>query len=251
MISRAGRAPARVSVSAAVTASLLSAPLLVGLLTALTAPACQGQLRLEDDAGSALGALDADANSNADVQEAATDALADAADAAKVPACTKDTECGLAALHCDVVSGTCVACVSDDQCKAGDKHRCDAALHRCVECGVDGDCGANKVCVPGTRRCATTCTQLSDCVFLGDFCDTTKHICARCTDDSICNADPDTPICSPVDDCVQCVTDATCPAAKPRCDRTSGTCVQCLASADCASSAPLCNPTTSACVTGP
>ena len=248
MKSRAGRARARVSVSSVVTTSLVSAPFFVFVLTALTAPACQGQLRLDDDAGSPL---DGDATTTADVQEASADALVDAADAAKVPACTKDSECGLAALHCDVVSGTCVACLTDDQCKAGDKHRCDAALHRCVECGVDGDCGANRVCVPGTRRCATTCTQLSDCVFLGDFCDTTKHICARCTDDSICNADPDTPICSPVDDCVQCVTDATCSPAKPRCDRASGTCVQCLASSDCAVSAPLCNPTTSACTTGP
>jgi len=236
------RAAARVSLRSVVVCGV------VGLVSALCASACQGQLRLEDDAGAPFSV----SGGGLDGGGTLTEASADAADAAaKPPGCTKDGECGLAALHCDVVSGTCVACVTDDQCAAGDRHRCDAALHRCVECGVDGDCGAGRVCVPGTRRCATTCQQLSECVFLGDFCDMAKHICARCTDDSICKADPDTPICSPVGDCVQCVTDATCPAGKPRCDRTTGNCVQCLGASDCGASAPLCNPTTSACVTGP
>jgi Cys-rich repeat protein len=223
------RAAARLSLAAVLSCSL---PLF----------ACNGQLRLEDDAGaSILGPGDGDGGNV--LPEAS-------ADAAPPPAgCTKDVECGLSTLHCDVVSGTCVACVSDDQCSGASKHRCDAALHRCVECGVDGDCGMGNVCVPGTRRCATTCHQLSECVILGDFCDTTRNICARCTDDSICKAaDPDTPVCSPIGDCVECVTDATCTAAKPRCDRTTGSCVQCLGASDCKAGAPLCNPTTSACV---
>jgi Cys-rich repeat protein len=214
-------------------------------LVACVLVACQAQLRLEDDGGAPLfdagGATEAGVGAGPD----------DASDGAKIPGCTKDGECGLSTLHCDVVSGGCVACLTDDQCAAGNRHRCDAALHRCVECGVDGDCGAGRVCVPGTRRCATSCQQLSDCVVLGDFCDTTRHICARCTDDSICKADPDTPSCSPVGDCVQCVTDATCPAGKPRCDRTTGSCVQCLGSTDCGTSAPLCSPTPSSCVSGP
>ncbi|MDB5219428.1 MAG: hypothetical protein JWO86_7355 [Myxococcaceae bacterium] len=209
--------------------------------------ACQGQLRLEDDAGGPFLGPGADGGGN--LPEASVSP--EGGDAAhKPPACTKDAECALSTLHCDVVSGTCVACVTDDQCKGTKQHRCDAAIHRCVECGVDGDCGTGKVCVPGTRRCATTCTQLSDCVFLGDFCDTSRSICVRCTDDAICKADPDTPICSPVGECVSCATDATCPAAKPRCDRTVGTCVQCLGASDCGPAAPLCNPMTSACVSG-
>lgn len=228
------RAAARAWLSAVLTGSFVACLASQG--------ACQGQLRLEDDAGAPF------VGSSGDGGEGLLEASAEAADASPKPACTKDGECGLGTLHCDVVSGTCVACVSDDQCAGSAQRRCDAALHRCVECGVDGDCGTGKVCVPGTRRCATTCTQLGDCVFLGDFCDTSRSICVRCTDDSICKADPDTPICSPVGDCVSCTTDATCPAARPRCDRTTGKCVQCLGGSDCGASAPLCDPTTSSCV---
>ncbi len=235
------RATARVSLALALMLSL-------ACVVVASVSACQGQLRLEDDAGSGFLAPAEAGDGIADTGGAGPDAFV-APDAARMPlACTNDGDCGLSALHCDVVSGTCVACVTDNECKGDPKHRCDAALHRCVECGVDGDCGMGRVCVPGTRRCATTCQQLSDCVFLGDFCDTTRNICVRCTDDQICNADPDTPHCSPVGECVQCVGDATCPAAKPRCDRTTGSCVQCLGAADCATSAPLCNPMSSSCV---
>lgn len=227
------RAPARLSLSVVVV-------LAVAVAVAVPVVGCQGQLRLDDDAGTfgvpAEGGL----------QEGSMTAL----DAARSSAgCTKDVDCVLGTLHCDVLSGACVPCVSDEQCSGPVNHRCDAALHRCVECGVDGDCGAGRVCVPSARQCATSCHQLTDCVLSGFFCDLGRSICARCTGDEICKtADPETPVCSPVGRCVLCVNDSTCPAATPRCDRTTGSCVQCLGASDCGAAAPLCNPATSSCV---
>jgi hypothetical protein len=202
--------------------------------------ACRGQLRLDDDGGSPSD----DAGLGEDTQ-------APAIDGAPSAGCANDVDCHLSTLHCDPLSGACVACLSDDQCTDPTKHRCDAALHRCVECGVDGDCGTGKVCVPGTRRCAATCHQLTDCVFSGYFCDTTRSICVRCTGDSVCSGfDPDTPLCDLDGQCVECLSDAVCPATKPRCDRTTGSCVMCLGASDCKGATPLCDPKTSTCVSG-
>ncbi len=204
--------------------------------------ACRGQLRLDDDGGTAS---DTDAGLGPDADEPASDG------APVSTGCVKDVDCHVSTLHCDAVSGACVACLDDGQCTGPTKHRCDAAIHRCVECGVDGDCGAGKVCVPGTRRCADTCHQITDCVLGGFFCDISRSICVRCTGDSVCsNFDHETPLCDLDGRCVECLSDAVCPAARPRCDRTTGSCVTCLGSSDCKGATPFCDPATSTCAGG-
>ena len=73
--------------------------------------------------------------------------------------CDGDDDCGLASLHCDVVSGECVACNDDGDCTDPQQPRCDTALHRCVGCGSDLDCGANQTCLPMTRTCVQRCAE--------------------------------------------------------------------------------------------
>lgn len=73
--------------------------------------------------------------------------------------CHMDSDCGDAALRCDVVSHRCVACRTDADCSGGAAPRCDLVLHRCVECGADIDCAAGSSCEATTRRCVIECAE--------------------------------------------------------------------------------------------
>ena len=75
------------------------------------------------------------------------------ADASTGAGCSSDKDCKLSTLHCDVSSAQCVACIDDTQCTELGRPRCDAALHACVECGSNQDCGSNGTCEPSTRKC--------------------------------------------------------------------------------------------------
>jgi hypothetical protein len=166
--------------------------------------------------------------------------------------CSSDVDCKLPSLHCDALSGACVACVVDAQCTVDGARRCDAALHRCVECGVNIDCGDDAQCEPTTRRCVSTCKSLTGCREFAPFCDLLKGVCLRCHADLECVLPGDARTCDPANGkCVQCVSDTECRSPLGRCDRTTGTCAQCLGASDCASpTAPLCDPTTRRCTAG-
>ncbi len=240
---------------------------LVGLAVVI---GCNGEFRFDDvlDGGSTL--FDASRPSPVDVVDArppsdpdtsvlphpALDAAPDTSVAADATApragCHVDGDCKLATLHCDVISGTCVACTTDAQCVALGSRRCDAALHRCIECGLDSDCATGQRCEPSTRRCVTTCTTITGCPATTPFCDLPRSTCIRCHSDVECVVlSGDAHTCDPANGlCVDCIDDGQCKPSVPRCDRTRGKCVQCTGSGDCPATAPLCDPVASACVTG-
>ena len=170
-----------------------------------------------------------------------------AADVAQPPtACTDDTTCP-APSHCDLPSGTCVACVSDDQCAGVSGHpRCDTALHRCVECGNNQDCGSSSVCESSTHMCVRVCTDENQCVAPSVHCNEILQRCYECTSNSECLS-PSRPRCELLTGrCFQCTSNAHCSGATHRCDVATFTCVECIAGSDCASG--LCNPATRTCI---
>ncbi len=219
--------------------------------------ACNGQLRFDDPDGAVAvvtpdaGVLDAGDPIDATVAVEASVPTPDAGGGGQAR-CVADPDCKLTTLHCDVVSGTCVACVVDAQCTTAGALRCDAALHRCVECGVDVDCGTDAKCEPITRRCVSTCKSLTGCHDFAPFCDISAGVCLRCHGDLECVIPGDARTCDPANGkCVQCVIDGQCRAPALRCDRTTGTCAACLSASDCTTAgAPLCDPSTKTCTAG-
>jgi hypothetical protein len=191
--------------------------------------ACRGELRFDDHV------LDAGA---------AGDALAESA----VPSgpCTKDGDCGLATLHCDVDEGRCVACTSHAHC-GGPTPRCDPALHRCVGCTSSDDCTSPASCDPVTRQCLVACREEDDLCPNGLRCNERIRRCAACGERSHCEGLGPSFTCDVLTGrCISCRTDASCPQG--RCDTFLGRCVGCLTAADCPESAPLCDIAAGGCV---
>jgi hypothetical protein len=118
-------------------------------------------------------------------------------------------------------------CTSDAQCTSAGAHRCDAALHQCVECVADLDCvGRNDSrCNQVTHGCVLPCTTTGDCLG-SDVCDTSQLACADCLVDSQC--DKTEPHCVS-EECI-CLVDSEC-APDKRC--WVGACVSCVTTADC------------------
>jgi Cys-rich repeat protein len=145
--------------------------------------------------------------------------------------CATDSDCG--GTYCDLLTMTCVACQHDDQCTREGSHRCDVALHRCVQCGVVSDCGPNQKCETTTRRCVSSCDSGRMCPASASTCDTARGICVACVTAVGCTTD--LAICDPTGGrCVECLTDSQCPSDRRRCDPISGRCARCLSTADCA-----------------
>jgi hypothetical protein len=165
--------------------------------------------------------------------------------------CKSDADCKLSTLHCDTVSGACVPCLIDAHCTMTGFPRCDAALHRCVQCGVTGDCPSGQVCQVEARTCVTSCNNLAGCIMVAaPLCDLNRGFCIRCLMDLECFQD-NMKVCDTSDgQCVACLQDSQCSGAKPRCDRYAGTCVACLTGADCPPAKPLCDPSTGTCTAG-
>lgn len=168
--------------------------------------------------------------------------------------CDDDSECGLATLHCDLPTATCVECTGDDQCAAlgTARVRCDTAAHRCIECGLDGDCGQGRGC--RFHHCVTICDgegPNSSCPSAAPYCeDDDSGICVQCGDDlpqGCSGAGVAGPICGHLGLCVACQSDGDCHAPTPHCETFAGRCVECVSSKDCASGT-VCNPTTNQCV---
>jgi hypothetical protein len=185
------------------------------VLTSIAPAACDGQIRFDDVA---LDAGEGDA----------------AADATTAGPCAVDTDCPLPSLHCDAVSGACVACTLDTHC-AAPRPRCDAALNRCVECGASADCAAGLGCEPTTHRCVPLCGDDVACPASAPLCNRVRGFCMQCHHAEDCPGGASDDICDLANGiCTQCVDDTQCPHDVRRCDRTLGRCVRCESSADCA-----------------
>lgn len=143
--------------------------------------------------------------------------------------CAADVDCGLSSLHC--TGGQCVACTSDAHCTAPGRPRCDLALHRCIECGVTGDCTGGAVCKTG--HCAPPCS--AGCPAATPICD--DGVCVQCDEGKGCAAGT---LCL-AHACVTCGDDSDCGGATPRCEPVVHQCVQCQGNADCPSDTPLCD----------
>lgn len=166
-------------------------------------------------------------------------------------ACSRDTDCALASLRCDLQSGICFECVADPDCQARGLARCDAALHRCVECGIDQDCQTDYACDLTTRTCAQRCAEDEECPVAAHGCDETRLICVECEadDDDGCALYPDRPYCLvPGNRCAECLTDANC-APGLHCDTITGKCLGCRDSRDC-SVGQACEPAGHVCAPG-
>jgi len=65
--------------------------------------------------------------------------------------CGADLQCRAPTPRCSE-SGSCVACLSDDDCPIDGARRCDAQ-GRCVACHDSEDCGDNQTCDLSTGTC--------------------------------------------------------------------------------------------------
>jgi hypothetical protein len=111
----------------------------------------------------------------------------------------QSVDCTAQGQHCDPAGLTCVACVSDDQCAAGE--RCIAGSCADDPCLPDpctqvpvpaclgevltsyrGACEA----VDGSARCTYPEDQISDCAALGLRCDPASPACVECLTDAEC-----------------------------------------------------------------
>jgi hypothetical protein len=194
--------------------------------------ACRGELRFDDHVNDAGVSADAPG------------------DAPRLTGpCTKDGDCGLATLHCDVAEGRCVACTSDSHCEAP-TGRCDPALLRCVGCVSSDDCTSPASCDPVTRQCLVACREEDDPCPNGLHCNERMRRCATCAESSHCERLGARLSCDVLTGrCITCRTDASCNGG--RCDTFLGRCVACLSAADCPTTAPTCDVRAGLCVPRP
>src|SRR5207344_2224344 len=101
-------------------------------------------------------------------------------DAATTTPCRHASDCPRAVC----IAGACAAptmCTSSRTC-AG--LGCDVALATCVECVVDGDCGAGSLCRADVCVPIVACASDRECSPVAEVCDTTAHTCAECNVDA-------------------------------------------------------------------
>ncbi len=113
----------------------------------------------------------------------------------------------------------------------------------CVECIVDGHCGAGRVCNTSTNQCfpcydnASGASLDAGCIVATPICDQSLNprACLECMNSTS----------------VAGAVDLGCSAGTPACDTSGGTpndCVQCLQNSDCTGANKVCNTTTKQCV---
>lgn len=121
--------------------------------------------------------------------------------------------------------GACGECTEDLHCDDSDEPRCYTKDHVCVECVVDGDCGADELCHPTEHSCVA-CVDDGDCP--GGACDPDGFVCVGCRTDQHCA----TGVCdSDAMECVECEISSDC--AEGVCDQEANACVGCLDESDC------------------
>ena len=162
--------------------------------------------------------------------------------------------------------GTCVACLADGNCPAGDTcvqssntcavkqcasdgacvkpaPRCDLVdtPHVCVACLGPADCPNGGTCQSDhtCKAASGACTADAQCAssLVGPYCDTKSGKCVACNGPGQC---PVGKVCGPQETCVAntCTGDGDCTSlpSTPHCSGSAanpGTCVQCATSAQC------------------
>jgi hypothetical protein len=176
------------------------------------------------------------------------------------PPCEADDDCSdlPGAPRCEVDSGLCVACLTDDHC-AGRQQRChqssgtcrfeacttaaDCAEYPdaphchtgsglCQECTTDGHCADDELCRDGLCQPRGECQRDSECG-VAERCNTLTQRCVQCVNSLDCRLGGRclSSQCGPA---TACTGDADC-GAPLRCAVSSGTCVDCTSDTHCAS----------------
>ncbi|MCA1827919.1 MAG: hypothetical protein LC689_13410 [Myxococcales bacterium] len=179
---------------------------------------------------------------------------------ASATSCSSEKDCAsnTTAPHCKPGTngkpGTCVGCVDDTQCAAGEI--CSAS-NTCIvkQCLGDPDCAAPtpRCLIGATPQICVACLGNADCpnggacrsdhtCLAADPCASCKppapacknNTCVACVDDSTCQPGE---TCSPQNTCVsnKCASDNDCTqlTSTPHCDTVSGACVQCIGDEQC------------------
>ncbi len=114
-----------------------------------------------------------------------------------------------------------IGCSSSNDCASLALH-CDTASSQCVECVVDADCGAGRICE--SLQCVASCADGGVCPSATPICRAPRSVCVPCSANS---------------DCATALTGHLCLMS-------TGQCVGCLATSDCRDG--FCDMTTNACV---
>jgi Cys-rich repeat protein len=142
-----------------------------------------------------------------------------------------DDNCGnFGQRFCEPSSHSCVACLTDANCGAGQPY-CSSD-NRCVECLTGANCGDPALTCNNNNNCVPTCATDADCGAFGNatVCDTGRSFCVQCLTDANCAGD--NPYCFE-NRCEQCLTDANCTGTgQPYC-APNHNCVECLTDANC------------------
>ena len=126
-----------------------------------------------------------------------------------IDGCPAGQTCDQTAGTCKAAAGECGTCDKDDDCGLGARcFKFSAEEQRCVpECGTGcptgSTCGA-MTAAEGTEG-VQVCKPTSGTCCFGDDCG------------AACNCSGATPYCNPANQCVECLSDANCPQAKPSC----------------------------------
>jgi hypothetical protein len=149
--------------------------------------------------------------------------------------CASEGDCAVPSPYCDAIAKVCVECLTDTNCG---KKVCDATTRTCKDCQTSGDCSGNSpYCASGD---CVECLTAGNCPNDGETCDTVEGKCVpTCTADAACT-DAARALCS-LDRavCVECLDDADCDTAKPRC--LADKCRQCASDGDCGEDRPWCS----------
>jgi hypothetical protein len=160
----------------------------------------------------------------------------DSSEDARWGPCTNNGDCVFprVTLFCDLssgpLSGNCVECQANSQCRQMNLNFCDLSKDRCVQCLDDGDCPFQGQVCTASRQCVYSCPDGGGCPS-GTRC--YAGYCQSCRSDNDCNSNNSTtPYC--LYRCVACLTNRNCTMTSlPRCNPATNTCVRCLSSDDC------------------
>jgi len=158
--------------------------------------------------------------------------------------CTDSLGCtSLGLLTCDTESGTCVECLTDDDCD----QVCDAETQTCRACISNSECGDDSpICDSLNTGQCLPCATNTDCANINPFLPicVTSGSCVACTSDSQCTFTSQ-PICLNTGACVECLLDTQCSTVTgtPICDASTNKCRKCASNNDCIGSAttPVCD----------
>ncbi len=126
---------------------------------------------------------------------------------------------------------TPIPCTASTDCTAG---TCNTALHICVACQKNADCGGTGVCIAQKCVSATPCASDGQCKAANQVCEKTLGFCADCAVSTDCKL---TETCT-AGKCVpaptKCASSKDCPGILV-CDKGAGICVGCVLPGDCGS----------------